>query len=204
MTIPVVADADALFQATTRGLLIFLDYQGLIKLHWSPLILDEVSRALVDSGRKNTLDDAKAHEARMCDALPNAQVSVADVHSAFEAVASAVRSAKDIHVAACAHYLIAARAYPNALPIALVTRNIKDFKKDALAGLGIVLMRPDDFLDGLTSVQSTDVARAFRSFRLDLSSQPDPEALLIRLKRDGLGKTVRRLRALEQAGQVAL
>lgn len=72
MTIPVVADADTLFQATTRGLLIFLDYQGLIKLHWSPLILDEVSRALVDSGRKNTLDDAKAHEARMCDALPNA------------------------------------------------------------------------------------------------------------------------------------
>lgn len=129
---------------------------------------------------------------------------MADVHSAFEAVASAVRSAKDIHVAACAHYLIAARAYPNALPIALVTRNIKDFKKDALAGLGIVLMRPDDFLDGLTSVQSTDVARAFRSFRLDLSSQPDPEALLIRLERDGLGKTVRRLRALEQAGQVAL
>jgi hypothetical protein len=136
LTIPVVADADALFQATTRGLLIFLDYQGLIKLHWSPLILDEVSRALVDSGRKNTLDDAKAHGARMCDALPNAQVSVADVHSAFEAVASAVRSAKDIHVAACAHYLIAARAYPNALPIALVTRNIKDFKKDALAEPG--------------------------------------------------------------------
>lgn len=49
---PVVADADTLFGATTRGLLIHLDYQGLIRLHWSPLILDELSRALVDTGRK--------------------------------------------------------------------------------------------------------------------------------------------------------
>ena len=51
MSVPVVADADTLFPATTRGLLIYLDYQGLIRLHWSALILDEVSRALVNTGR---------------------------------------------------------------------------------------------------------------------------------------------------------
>lgn len=56
MSIPVVADADTLFAATTRGLLIYLDYQGLITLHWSPLILDEVNRALVDTGRKKDLE----------------------------------------------------------------------------------------------------------------------------------------------------
>ena len=50
--IPVVADADTLFGATTRGLLIHLDGRGLIRLHWSPLILAEMSRALVDTGRK--------------------------------------------------------------------------------------------------------------------------------------------------------
>jgi hypothetical protein len=50
--LPVVADADTLFGATTRGLLIHLDYGGLIRLHWSPLILEELSRALVDTGRK--------------------------------------------------------------------------------------------------------------------------------------------------------
>ncbi|SHI18535.1 hypothetical protein SAMN04488135_1122 [Pollutimonas bauzanensis] len=54
MSIPVVADADTLFAAATRGLLIYLDYQGVIKLHWSPLILDEVNRALVDTGRKRS------------------------------------------------------------------------------------------------------------------------------------------------------
>lgn len=53
MAIAVVADADTLFGGTTRGLLIHLDYQGLIRLHWSPLILDEMSRALVQTGRKS-------------------------------------------------------------------------------------------------------------------------------------------------------
>ena len=51
MVVPVVADADTLFGATTRGLLIHLDYQGLIRLHWSALILDEMSRALVRTDR---------------------------------------------------------------------------------------------------------------------------------------------------------
>jgi hypothetical protein len=50
--IPVVADAETLFGATTRGLPIHLDFEGLIRLHWSPLILDEMSCALVDTGRK--------------------------------------------------------------------------------------------------------------------------------------------------------
>ena len=79
MSIPVVVDADTLFPATTRGLLIYLDYRGLIKLHWSQLILDEVSRALVDRGRKNSPADAKAHELRMCNALPNAMVATAEL-----------------------------------------------------------------------------------------------------------------------------
>ncbi|WP_233161771.1 MULTISPECIES: hypothetical protein [unclassified Achromobacter] len=65
MSIPVVADADTLFAATTRALLIYLDYEGLIKLHWSPLILDEMSRALMETGRKKTLEDAKLSAVRI-------------------------------------------------------------------------------------------------------------------------------------------
>ncbi|CAN7315607.1 PIN domain-containing protein [Variovorax sp. LjRoot130] len=146
MIIPVVADADTLFPATTRGLLIYLDYRGVIKLHWSPLILDEMSRALVDAGRKHSLADAKAHEKRMCDALPNATVAAAVVQSLFKDVAHAVNSPKDIHVAACARSLIAANAYPASEAVVLTTRNTKDFKKGALAGLGIELRKPDAFL----------------------------------------------------------
>ncbi|MDR2215961.1 MAG: PIN domain-containing protein [Nevskiaceae bacterium] len=193
MSIPVVADADVLFSATTRGLFIYLDYQGLIALHWSPLILDEVSRALVETGRKKTRAQARENEARMNGALPNAMVATKDVQAQFKAVESAVRSAKDMHVAACAYHLVATNAYPNSAPVTLVSRNIKDFRKDALAKLGIALQKADDFLDALCASHPTEVGAAFQQFRLDIAIQPEPEVLLKRLERDGLVKTAKRL-----------
>lgn len=87
MPAPVVADADTLFGATTRGLLIHLDYEGIIRLHWSALILDEMSRALVETGRKADRAAASRREALMHAALPQAEVPTADVQSRFEAVA---------------------------------------------------------------------------------------------------------------------
>lgn len=95
----VVADADVLFGATTRGLLIQLDYAGLLHLHWSPLILEETSRALVKSGRKPDTASANAHQALMDLSLPNAMVDVSAVQAQYEVVSNAVRSAKDKHVA---------------------------------------------------------------------------------------------------------
>ena len=77
--VPVVADADTLFGATTRGLLIHLDYQGVIRLHWSPLILDEMSRALVDTGRKPDAESARRHEQLMRAALPQAGIATQQV-----------------------------------------------------------------------------------------------------------------------------
>ena len=204
MSVPVVADADTLFPATTRGLLIYLDYQGLIRLHWSALILDEVSRALVNTGRKKTLADAKAHEARMCDALPNAMIPVRDVQAQFEAIETAVDSAKDTHVAACAYYLISANAYPGTEAVVLITRNTKDFKKSALAKLGITLRQPDVFLSGLFEMQPRDFAAAFHQFRTDLISRPAPEVLLERLRTDGQVQTARALLASHQAGEARL
>lgn len=200
----VVADADTLFPAAMRGLLIYLDYEGAIRLHWSPMILDEVSRALVDAGRKATLADAKANEDRMRDALPNALVAAADVQAQFKAVAPAVRSAKDVHVAACAYALHALRAYPGNPVVALVTRNARDFRKGALADLGIALRRPDEFLPGLLDTAPAEFAAAFQRFRMDLASQPAPEALLALLHKSGLERTAQKAQDLHQARRLRL
>ena len=198
MSIPVVADADVLFPATTRGLLIYLDYQGLLALHWSPLILDEVSRALVETGRKKTLAEAKINENRMKNALPNALVATKSVQARFKAVEPAVHSAKDIHVAACAYHLVATKAYPDHSTITLTSRNVKDFKKGALTKLGITLQKPDDFLDALCASHPSEVMAAFHRFRLDITIQPKPEILLKRLEQDGQVKTAKRLLELLQ------
>ena len=187
--IPVVADADTLFGATTRGLLIHLDYQGSIHLHWSPLILDELSRALVDTGRKPNTEAARRHEQLMQAALPQAEIPTTKVQAQFAAVAPAMRSAKDIHVAACAHAVLAGSYYPNATVVNLVTKNVRDFGVRKLAALGIEVMRPDAFLLILFEPDPASVAAAFASLRSTLRSAPAPNQLLESLAADGQVQT---------------
>jgi hypothetical protein len=204
VVVPVVADADTLFGATTSGLLMHLDYHGLIRLHWSPLILQEMSRALVDTGRKADADAASKHEALMRSALPQAEVPTADVLSQFEAVAGAMRSAKDIHVAACAHVLRSRHYYPEAPVVSLVTKNIRDFGVRRLSALGIEVQRPDAFLLGLFRQDAHGVAAAFAGLRETLRSNPDPDRLLERLAADGQGGAVEAMLASWRSGAVKL
>lgn len=183
--IPVVADADTLFGATTRGLLIHLDYQGLIRLHWSPLILDELSRALVDTGRKPDAQSARRHEVLMRAALPQAEIPTQQVQAHFASVAPAMRSAKDTHVAACAAAILAGDFYPGTQVVSLVTKNIRDFGIRKLASLGIEVQRPDAFLLEQFQQDPSSVASAFAALRATLRSAPDPDRLLERLAADG-------------------
>lgn len=200
--IPVVADADTLFGATTRGLLIHLDYQGSIRLHWSPLILDELSRALVDTGRKPDIEAARRHEQLMQAALPQAEVPTTKVQAEFAAVAPAIRSAKDIHVAACAHAVLAGSYYPNGTVVNLVTKNVRDFGVRKLAALGIEVMRPDAFLLTLFERHPASVAAAFASLRGTLRSAPAPEQLLAKLAADSQVQTAAAMLNAWQQGVV--
>jgi PIN domain len=169
--IAVVADADTLFGATTRGLLIHLDFRGLIRLHWSPLILEELSRALVETGRKPDARTAARHEQLMRAALPHAEVPVSTVQKQFRAVSAAMRSAKDMHIAACAHAIVAAGYYPQTEVVSLVTNNIRDFGVRRLAALGIKVARPDAFLLDLFQREADGVAAAFAALRATLRSE---------------------------------
>lgn len=202
--IPVVADADVLFGATTRGLLIHLDFKGLIRLHWSPLILGELSRALVDAGRKPDELAATRHEQLLRAALPHADIPAATVQKQFEVVAAAVRSAKDIHVAACAHSLVAEAAYPRARVVSLLTNNVRDFHVRKLAELGIAVLRPDPFLFDLWGLDAAGVAAAFVALRETLRSAPTPEQLLERLSADGQIRTAAVLRDASRRDAVVL
>jgi hypothetical protein len=202
--IPVVADADTLFGGTTRGLLIHLDYLGLIRLHWSALILDELSRALVDTGRKADMKAARRHEQLMRESLPHAEISVATVNTQIAAVAAAVRSKKDVHVAACAHAIVADKHYPQAKAVGLVTKNIRDFSIRKLAELGVEVKRPDDFLLALFEQDAPGVAAAFAALRATLRSTPSPEALLERVYADGQVQTALAMRAALRRNHVQL
>lgn len=194
--VPVVADADTLFGATTRGLLIHLDYGGLIRLHWSPLLLEELSRALVDTGRKADAKAARQHENLMRASLPHAEISTTEVQARFSEVGHAMRSAKDIHVAACAAAVLSGKYYPQASVVTLVTKNVRDFGVTKLADMGIVVQRPDAFLLSLLRGNPSGVASAFAFLRGTLRSALAPEQLLDRLAADGQSQTAAALNAL--------
>jgi hypothetical protein len=49
------------------------------------------------------MSQARRHEELLRASLPQAEIAVADVNARIEVVALAVRSKKDVHVAACAH-----------------------------------------------------------------------------------------------------
>lgn len=202
--IPVVADADTLFGATTRGLLIHLDYLGLIRLHWSPLILDEMSRALVDTGRKPDAESAKRHEQLMRAALPQAEITTLEVQAQFARVAPAMRSAKDVHVAACAAAILAGDFYPSTQVVSLVTKNIRDFGVRKLASQGIEVQRPDAFLLEQFQQDPAAVASAFAALRATLRSAPVPDRLLERLAADGQTLTAAALHDALRQGAVRL
>lgn len=202
--VPVVADADTLFGATTRGLLIHLDYRGLIRLHWSALILDELSRALVDTGRKADEQAARRHEVLMRASLPHAEIAVAAVDAQRDAIAHAVRSRKDVHVAACARAIFSGQHYAQAKAVNLVTKNIRDFGIRKLAELGIEVSRPDDLLLALFDRDANGVAAAFAALRVTLRSAPTPEALLDRLAADGQVLTATAIRVAMQRKSVLL
>lgn len=200
--VPVVADADTLFGATTRGLLIHLDHQGAIRLHWSPLILDEMSRALVDTGRKPDAESARRHEQLMRAALPQAEIPTQQVQAQFAKVAAAMRSAKDTHVAACAAAILAGDFYSNTQVVSLVTKNIRDFRVRKLAGLGIEVQQPDAFLLNQFRQDPAAVASAFAALRATLRSAPKPDRLLERLAADGQSLTAAALHDAWQQGAV--
>ena len=202
--IPVVADADTLFGATTRGLLIHLDYQGLICLHWSPLILDELSRALVDTGRKPDAESARRHEQLMRAALPQAEIPTQRVQAQFASVAPAMRSTKDTHVAACAAAILAGDFYPGTQVVSLVTKNIRDFGVRKLASQGIEVQRPDAFLLNQLQRDPAAVASAFAALRATLRSAPEPDQLLERLAADGQSLTATALHDAWRQGAVRL
>ncbi len=172
-------------------------------MHWSPLLVDEMSRALVKTGR-TTNDEARRNADAMHASVPGAMVSVLEVQSVFAAAWPGVNDAKDLHVAACAVALHAFAYYPGASKVHLITRNAKDFATKKLMALGVVQRHPDAFLLEQWDDEPAAMAESFRRLRHDLPSRPSVETLLVKLGNDGQRRTAAALLGAHASGAFAL
>lgn len=199
----VVCDADSLFGHTTRALFLHLAHEGVVRVQWSRLILEECSRALRKMGRFVSHEERMDHIHALEAALPQASVPVFEVHRHLRSVWQATDTS-DQHVAACAVAVRAlGRAFENE-PVYISTKNTRDFKPKRLLPLGVVVHKPDVILLDLLKTHPVAFGDAFRKYREARTMALDAAILVDRLKVDGNRATAAALHLHLNEGTLAL
>lgn len=153
----VVLDACVLIPASLRDTLLRAAEQGLYWLHWSDLILEEVSRNLVEKGM-TSLEDAKDLTDVMRQFFAEATVRN------FEALIPCMTNdVKDRHVLAIA---VISKSQ------VIVTSNIQDFPNTALDPFGIEAQTPDEFLTHLFDLNPQSLVTILIEQAGDLTDPP--------------------------------
>lgn len=180
----VVYDANVLYPAPLRDLLIRLARTRLFHARWTEKILDEVFTSL--AAKRPDLDIVALARTRelMCAAVPDCLIE------GWEPMVDGLDlpDPHDRHVLAAA---IRAGAQ------VIVTANVRDFPSKALETFSIEAQRPDAFVLGLIDLDPGAVVTVVHQQQGDLVRSPTTlPALLDLLERQGLVQSVAALRGL--------
>jgi hypothetical protein len=159
-----VLDANVLFPASLRDILLRTAGADLYRLFLTDDILEETCRNLVQTGRMTEI------AASRLSAAVNRSFPEAFVTGYHDLIPSMTNQEKDRHVLAAA---VRAGAQ------IIVTKNLKDFSATSLSPFAIEAQSPDDFLVNLYYLDSDSVAKVLTQQVNDLR-KPDktlPEVL---------------------------
>lgn len=181
---PVVAiyDANILYPAPLRDLLIRLAQTGLVQARWTGTIHEEWIRNVLEDNPHLSADRLARTRALMDEAVRDCLVTGYE-----DLIASlSLPDPDDRHVLAAA---IRAGAE------IIVTYNLKDFPAEALSRFDIEAQHPDDFVGSLLDLAPGVVCGAVKRQRESLRNPPrTAQELLATLESQGLTQTVARLR----------
>ena len=180
-----VYDANVLYPATLRDLLVQLATTGLFRAPWTGRIHDEWTRCIL-AKRPDVTAEAVARTRRLMDlAVPDSLVV------GYEPLIDAVSlpDPDDRHVLAAAVHAGAEW---------IVTLNLKDFPPAVLEPHELAAVTPDALVCGLIELDAAAIADAIRKQRPRLRNPPRTiEQHLARLREQGLGEAVERLSGLD-------
>lgn len=184
MDLPVTAvyDANVLYPAPLRDLLIRLAQAGLARARWTEAIHDEWVRSVLADNPSLTAERLARTRSLMNQAVRDCLVTGHE-----EMIDSlTLPDADDRHVLAAAIQVGAE---------VIVTFNLRDFPSDAMAGYGIEAIHPDEFLVSLFDAAPGPVCSAVKRQREGLRNPPKTAVeLLDTLEALGLVHAVSRLR----------
>ena len=177
-----VLDANVLYPAHLRDVLLWLAIGGFYRPRWSVRIHDEWTRNLLANRPDLTAEQLAYTRSEMERAFPDANVPA----DAEQEATIDLPDPDDRHVVATA---VAAGADR------IVTANLSDFPADALRPLGIEAVHPDAFVMSLMEADPKAVTAVLRKHRSGLRRPPLTAAeYLGHLERAGLGGVVSALR----------
>lgn len=172
----VVLDANVLYPALLRSLLIDLAVLGVYKAHWTGQIQEEWQRNLLLNRPDLQAAKLKKVEGLMNAALPDALVT------GYEALAQGVSlpDPDDAHVVAAARHVGAN---------GIVTANLRDFPAEGLAPYGLRALSADQFLLTLLAQNPSAVREAVQIQQSRYRNPPlTLEDLLAQLAKQGAAR----------------
>ena len=180
-----ILDANVLYAASLRHLLIWLAVTEAFDARWTEAIQDEWTRSLLRD--QPELDAGRIARTR---ALMDAHIPDALVTGHEPLIAGlTLPDANNRHVLAAAIHCGAT---------IIVTKNLKDFPAADLVAYGIAAMHPDAFVRSLFDANPDAVVDGARSHRADLAKPPRSPAEYIKaLEGQGLIETAAALRVRE-------
>ncbi len=184
MAYTVVVDANVLYDAAARDLLIRFSMRGLVRVRWTEQILDECFSAL-RSNRPDLREDRLVRmRTLMCDAIPDCIIT------GYKPLVEAIQlpDMGDRHV-------VAAAVKSDAQ--AIVTYNTKDFPNESIAQYHLEVIHPDDFFVNQIDLDPVAALHVIRELAGDLKAPPrTPLEIVEGLEARGLAVTASRLREL--------
>lgn len=181
-----VYDANVLYPAPLRDLLMHLALTGVYRARWTAQIHDEWKRNLLINRQDLTQAQLDRTSAAMDSAIPDALVS------GYEPLCAGLTlpDPDDRHILAAAIKCSAS---------VIVTFNLKDFPSDALEPFEIEAVHPDDFVADLFDLDQAAVLEAVQAQRASLKNPPHTaRKLLDRLLVQGLTQSVKLLSEYER------
>jgi len=176
-----VLDANVLYPAQLRDLLLRLAVDELFRPHWSEEIHDEWMRNLVANRNDISWENVEYTRSQMDKAFPGA--SVEEYEHRINGLS--LPDPDDRHVLAAAIEIEAGY---------IVTNNLSDFPARILGSKGICAYSPDDFIMMLYRKHPVDVVRVVKTLRASLSNPPrTPEELLDDFQNGGLQQVAKEM-----------
>lgn len=178
-----VYDANVLYPAPLRDLLLRLAQAGLVRARWTDEIHDEWMRSVLANNPALSAERLARTRTLMNGAVRDCLVT--GYQPLIESLT--LPDPDDRHVLAAAIHAGAE---------AIVTYNLRDFPETTLAEYGVEALHPDDFLIGLFDAFPGAACAAVKRQRESLRNPPKTaEELLAMLEGLGLSQVVARLRS---------